>query len=132
MFDVSVLESVQRFFANKIPGCRFLPYQHRLRKLSLHSLLHRRQVADLVFLHSIMSGRVCLSLSPHLTVIPPSTTRGHNLKVLVPITRYVKSGQNFLSRSAVSWNKLSNSVLSLSEIQFRKATTEILNDVYLS
>jgi len=128
--EVTLLESVQRFFTNKIPGCRFLPYHQRLRNLSLQSLLHRRKVADLIYLHAFMSGRLCLSLSPHLTFTPPSITRGHNLRVLIPIMRYAKMSQNFISRTAPVWNNLSKSVLALSELQFRRAIIDIIKDAY--
>src|SRR6266568_5071596 len=93
--DIPQLEAVQRYFTNKIPSCRFLPYHLRLKKLSLHSLLHRRKVADLIFFHSIVTGRTLLSLAPHLVFIPPSVTRGHNLKMMVLRLKYVKTGQNF-------------------------------------
>jgi len=36
-FNLNKLESVHRFFTNKIHGCTFLPYHQRLRKLSLHT-----------------------------------------------------------------------------------------------
>ncbi len=128
--EVSLLESVQRFFTNKIPGCRFLPYHQRLRKLSLQSLLHRRQVADLIYFHAAMSGRLCLSLYPHLILTPPSITRGHNLRVIIPIMRYKKMCQNFISRTAPVWNNLSSSVLALSDVQFRRAIIDIIKDAY--
>ena len=129
--DISRLEGVQRFFTNKVPGCRFLPYHTRLTKLSLHSLQHRRKVADLVFLHSIITGRANVSLAPHLLYVPPSVTRGHNLKIILPCTRYLKSTQNFLSRVAPEWNKLSPSTLESSVDLFKRIMIKSIVDAYI-
>jgi len=126
--QVSQLEAVQRYFTNKIPSCRFLPYHLRLKKLSLHSLLHRRKVADLIFFHSIVTGRTLLSLAPHLLFIPPTVTRGHNLKIMVPRLKYVKTGQNFLTRCAPEWNKLPINSLDFSVEHFRKTIVISITD----
>jgi len=105
------VSNVQRFFTNKITGCCYRPYKERLKLLSLHSLRHRRRVADLSFLHNIISGKICASLSPHLNYIPPSITRGHHLKNFKPNLHFSRYNQNFLFRTASDWNSFSNSIL---------------------
>jgi len=93
VFDIDRIERVQRFFTNKIPGCTFLPYFQRLAKLSLHSLRQRRLVTDLSTFFSLISGHTFASLSPHVTFIPPSVTRSHNLQIYVPILNYKHSNK---------------------------------------
>ncbi len=66
---INKLESVQRYFTNKIPTCTFLPYKRRLEILKLDSLLKRRTVADLVLAFSIISGSTNTSLFPHLLLV---------------------------------------------------------------
>jgi len=94
-FDIDRLESVQRFFTNNISECAFPPYTAHLSKLSLHSLFYRRQIADLCILYSLLS----VSLSPHLILLPPTTSRSHNLKILAPVLCLNQSYQNIISRT---------------------------------
>jgi len=68
--DINTLEKVQRYFTNKIRGCIFFPYNLRLSILSLNSLQHRRTVSDLA--HSLISGHLLFSLTPHICHITPS------------------------------------------------------------
>jgi len=98
--NIDKIENVQRYFTNKITGCRFRPYAerqicclyiicwkfqhmiptHNIVLLSLPTLQHRRLVADLTFLHHLTSDNDSAFLSPHLEYIPPSITRRHHLK----------------------------------------------------
>jgi len=106
---------VQKHFTNKIQSCSFLSYHLRLNMLSLSSFQHRRTitvtVTDLSTLHSLVSGQHIFTLSPHLQQIPPSITRGHNLKIVIPFVLFSSSKQNFLSRTAPIWNSLASSIL---------------------
>jgi len=109
--DIKRLEGVLRYFSNLVPTCRFLPYKRRLELLSLNSLQYRRTILDLSFLYSLLVGEVDLSLSGHIVFIPPSITRGHNLKIVPPNLRYTSSMNNFLSRTVPICNTLPLSVL---------------------
>ena len=129
--DINVLENVQKYFTNRIPGLQFLPYKKRLEMLSLESLHHRRVVADMTCLYSIVTGSLNASLSPHLVHIPPSITRGHNLKIYLPITRLSRSKQNFLSRTASRWNALPIVIMnSTSKNSFRKNVSNYIPDQF--
>ena len=120
--DINLLEGVQRYFTNKIPGCRFLSYQLRLEKLSLHSLHHRRIIADLVLLHASVLGTSVLSLSPHLVFHQPASTRGLHFKIELPILKYSKSRQNYITRSAPLWNGIVMNLGEFSPGLIRKKT----------
>ena len=127
--QINSIENVQRYFTNKIPGCTFLPYSQRLARLGLDSLEHRRSIIDLMFLYSIITGSLEISLAPHLLHIPPSITRGHNLKILDPFLKYSGSRQNFLHRTVSCWNNLPLSVMSSrSRLTFRKNLSIFLKD----
>ena len=103
---IAKIEGVQRFFTNKIPTCTFLPYSQRLNILSINSLFFRRTVTDLTLLHSIVSGNTTASLFPHISFVPPSITRSHNFKLLVPLLHFKSLSHNFVSRTSLAWNKL--------------------------
>ena len=129
--DINVLESVQRGFTNKIPGCTFLPYSRRLEILGINSLQHRRSVSDLVCLYSIIVGDLDLSLAPFLLFNSPSVTRGHNLKIVPPLLKRAYSKQNFLSRTVPLWNTLPLSALQArSRASFRKFISNYLSDPF--
>ena len=125
------MESVQRYYTNKIPTCTFLPYNRRLQILNLDSLLKRRLVADLILVFSILNGSMNTSLLPYLTLAPPSVTRGHDLRITRPIFNLVASDQNFISRICPIWNKLPVSILSArSKSCFKKNLFKLCNDPY--
>ena len=129
--DIKNIERVQRYFSNKIPGCTYLPYRERLAKLSIGSLQHRRSISDLLYLYSIVSGSNSTILSPHLIHIPPSVTRGHNLKLVLPNIKYAATNQNFLSRTIPIWNNLPITVLdATSKANFKKKLSVFLVDPY--
>jgi len=109
--DVKRLESVLRYFSNLVPTCRYLPYKRRLVLLSLDSLQYRRTIIDLVFLYSLIIGDSDLSLSGYLAFVPPTITRGHNLKIIPPSLHYSSTMRNFFSRTVPIWNALPVSVL---------------------
>src|SRR6266581_2517713 len=124
-----MLERVQRFYTNRIPGCTFRPYSQRLSILSLQSLQFRRTISDIVCLYALITGDYEFSLVPYLIHIPPSITRGHNLKIFPPNINYVRSKQNFLSRTIPLWNSLPISVFSAtSRYSFRKKVSKYLTD----
>jgi len=127
--NIDIIERVQRYFSNKIPGCRFLPYCERLKRLSLESLQFRRTVADMVCLFNIVSGSLSVSLLPYFEYVPPSITRGHHLKLSLPVTKYTISNQNFFARTVPIWNRLPVHVLDCStKSTFRKKISAYLAD----
>ena len=129
--NINKLENVQRYFTNLINGCTYLPYHQRLSNLSLQSLHQRRIIADLSTLHSLVSGRFNITLSPHLLYIPPSVTRGHNLKIVTPLVHYSSSKQNFLSRTTSLWNDLPLSLIDSTSASFRRRLSKHIHDPFL-
>ncbi len=54
--DINHLERIQRLNSRLITGMRHLPYEERLQRLGLHSLLRRRLQADLITAFKIFKG----------------------------------------------------------------------------
>jgi len=129
--QINALESVQRYFTNKIPTCSFLPYKRRLEILNLDSLLKRRNVADQVFVFSILNGSTNCSLYPYLELANPTITRGHDLRILRPVLNLASSQQNLISRICPTWNKLPIALLgSQSNIIFRNKLLGFVQDPF--
>ena len=119
--QINAIESVQRFFTNKIPTCTFLPYKRRLEILNLDSLQKRREIADLVVIFTILNGSTNSTLYPYLILANPSITRGHDLRIVRPLFNLCSSNQNILYRICPTWNKLPESILGArSKITFKK------------
>jgi len=109
--QINTIESVQRYFTNKIPTCTFLSYKRRLEILNLDSLQKRREVADLVFIFTVLNGSTNCTMYPYLILANPSITRGHDLRIVRPVFNLASSNQNILSRVSPVWNKLPLSIL---------------------
>jgi len=97
--------------------------------LSINSLQHRRTVCDIATMHSVVSGRLAISLSPHLCFMPPSVTRGHNLKLMAPFVHLISTCQNFVSRTSTQWNKLSNTLLSAVPTSSLRTRVRLFKDI---
>ena len=54
--DIRKVESVQRKFTKRLPGCSHLSYADRLARLNLNSLVVRRLRHDLVLTYKITSS----------------------------------------------------------------------------
>ncbi len=131
--NIDLIERVQRYFSNNIPGCRFLPYGEHLRRLSIESLQLRRTIADMVCLFNIVSGSLSVSLYPYYMHLPPSITRGHHLKLSYPDTNYALTKQNFFSRTVPTWNSLPIHILNCStKSEFRRKISAYLCDPWLT
>jgi len=130
---INAIESVQRYFTNKVPTCTFLPYNRRLDILNLDSLQKRREVADLICIFSILNGSTNTTLYPYLILANPSITRGHDLKIVRPLFNYCSSNQNIISRACQTWNKLPVSILGArTKFVFKKQLLKFCLDPFKS
>ena len=106
--QINQLESVQRRFTKLIPICSHLSYAERLKVLNLQSLEHRRLIADLIMCFNIIHENNCLNMphffSPNLNTF----TRGHPLRVNIPLAKLNTRRHFFAHRVAPIWNSLSN------------------------
>ena len=105
------LESVQRTFTKRIPGCHNLSYKERLTRLNLQSLEHRRLIADLVMCFNIVHNFNCLNSADFFIPNPNKSLRGHSLKICVPIVKTNTRKFFFSNRIVPIWNSLPNDLV---------------------
>ena len=123
--DILAIESVQRDFTKRIPGCGHLSYPERLSVLKLQSLEHRRLIADLIMVYNILSNKTSIN-SNLFTLNLNRNLRGHPLKITVP---FVKSNSRrffFSNRIVPIWNSLpADAVLSHNIQSFKRRIRSI-------
>ena len=107
------LESVQRTFTKRMPGCQHLPYRERLTTLKLQSLEHRRLIADLVMCYNIVRNINCLSITDFFNINTNNSLRGHSFKLAVPITKTNIRKFFFACRIVPIWNSLPNDLVTI-------------------
>ena len=84
--DIIAIESVQRDYTKRIPGCTHLSYADRLSTLKLQSLEHRRLLADLCMVYNILNNKISTN-NEFFTINPNLNLRGHPLKLSVPLVK---------------------------------------------
>ena len=85
--QINLLESVQRSFTRRIPGCSHLSYIDRLAFLKLQTLEQRRLIADLIKCYNIIKGNNCIDQSLFFNFPNYKFSRGHLLKLSMPLTK---------------------------------------------
>ncbi len=108
--DIEVLEAVQRRVTRIIPELRHLPYENRLRRRGLPTLVYRRHRGDMIhtykYLHGLHKTRTYM-----LPVCRQPATRGHSLRLRKDFCR-LRSRQAFYSQRVVDlWKSLPDSTV---------------------
>ena len=107
------IESVQRTFTKRVPGCQHLPYHERLATLKLQSLEHRRLIADLVMCYNIVRNLNCLNTTDFFNINTNNSLRGHSFKLVVPIAKTNIRKFFFACRIVPVWNSLPNDLVTV-------------------
>ena len=102
---------MQRHFTKSISDLRHLPYATRLSTLKLQSLEHRRLIADLTMCYNIIHNNNCLNTTTFFTLNTTSITRGHPLRISVPIARLNVRQHFFAHRVVPIWNSLPTDIV---------------------
>ena len=109
---IEQIESVQRSFSKRLPGFANLTYAERLINLNLQSLEHRRLLSDLVMCYNIVHGCCALRFDEFFTFSTNPVTRGHSLKLSVPLCKS-NIRKNFIAVRVVPiWNSLPQQIVS--------------------
>ena len=103
---INLLERVQRSFTKRIPGCSHLSYLERLLHLNLHTLEQRRLFADLIMCYNIVKGNNCIDPSTFFSFPNYKFSRGHPLKISIPLAKLNARKFFFASRVIPAWNSL--------------------------
>ena len=117
---INLLERVQRSFTKRIPGCSNLSYIERLSHLNLHTLEQRRLFADLIMCYNIVKGNNCIDPSTFFSFPNYKFSRGHPLKISIPLAKLNARKFFFASRVIPAWNSLpETTVLAPSSFSFK-------------
>ena len=107
--DISSIEKVQRRATKLVPELHDMPYDDRLKNLSLYSLQHRRERGDMITVYKILNSLVDTDrykyCPPHIS---SQTTRSHSLKVKGIISRTEVRRNFFTQRIVLPWNTLNS------------------------
>jgi len=80
--DIRKVESVQRKFTKRLPGCSHLSYPDRLVRVNLDSLVVRRLRHDLILTYKIVFSLTDMNPEDFFTFANSINTRGHAYKLL--------------------------------------------------
>ena len=109
--DVRRLESVQRRWTSQVAGMAGLSYPERLERLNLYSIQGRHLRSDLIKLWKSFSPEVEVGLLDLFERNFHTATRGHSLKLSLPVCRS-ETMRRFLSvRTVNEWNSLPANVV---------------------
>ncbi len=129
--DINHLERSQRLPTRLVTGMRYLPYEERLQRLTLHSMQRRRLRDDLITAFKIFKD--LLDIDPILFFLPPARRgrRGHPFKVLQGASRRRRRGSAFSVRVVKYWNKLPASVDTAPSVNvFKKRLEDVWTEVF--
>ena len=121
LYNLNLIESVQRSFTKHLPGLSNYTYSERLTILQLQSLEHRRLIFDLVLCFNIVHGYIALSFIDFFHIFNQPILSRSLTKTGYPITRTDISKYFFSARVVKIWNSLpSNLVHAPSTSTFKK------------
>ena len=123
--DVIACENVQRRFSKRLFGLHELSYEERLRHLQAMTLENSRAVSDITLAYRVLHGLYDVSAGDIGISVQRGTTRGSNLRLVVPLSRNAAVKSFYRFRLPVLWNKLPLCTLSASNFfAFKRAVCE--------
>ena len=134
LYAINAIERVQRSYTKRLPGFSRFTYEERLSKLHLPSLEHRRLVTDLVTCFKIVHGLTSLKFDDFFKFSPNrETSRGHPLRLVLPLSKTNTHKFFFSSRVVIPWNSLPVEVVtSVSAASFKKKLLKIYLNKFLN
>jgi hypothetical protein len=125
--DIDNLENVQRYFTKRLHKLWHSSYAERLIKCNIVSLEKRRLITDLILCFKIINNVIELKFEDFFTFDKYNKTRGHNLKLRLPLHK-TSIRQNFFSVRVVPvWNSLPSSIVNSTSLNLFKAGLEGLD-----
>ena len=103
---IGAVEAVQRRFTKRLPGMVHLSYAERLAFLKLQSLEQRRLITDLITCFNIIHGHTSLTFSEFFTFSHNKSSRGHGLRLEIPVAKSNSRKHFFSCRVINAWNSL--------------------------
>ena len=110
--DIVRLEAVQRRFTKRLKYCSCLSYAQRLIYLKTETLELRRLKQDLITIYKIFHNDIELNINDFFELSQHGITRGHNFKLVKPVTNNNAREFSFACRRINCWNSLPNCAVS--------------------
>ena len=127
--DLERLESVQRRWTKQVSGLSSLDYSTRLRRLQIYSIKGRLLRADLIKVWKIFHPVVDVGLMSVFEREFHGATRGHRMKISIPLCRNDVRRRFFNVRVANLWNSLPSEVVEADSIStFKSGLDRVLGD----
>ena len=123
--DIAVIEQVQRLATRMLPGMKHIPYEDRLDILGMFSMERRRLRGDLIETFKMLRGLSSFDGHGIFQVDSQTSTRGHPLKLKKPHVRLQTRANFFSIRVINAWNKLPESLVSLTSVNAFKRALDI-------
>ena len=124
---INSVEAVQRSFTKRLSGLRDTSYANRLSLLGLQSLDHRRLISDLATCFSIVHGNSPLEFAHFFTFSHNPSSRGHSLRLSIPLVKTNSAKYVFSSRVVQPWNSLPADVVTTTYVKLFKRKLAKLN-----
>jgi hypothetical protein len=109
--DKVEVEKIQRRATKLVPNLKHLPYENRIRVLSLPSLEYRRRRGDMLQVFKIMNGIDRINPGIFFSENSESSTRGHDQKFVKKHARLGVRQSVFSQRVVNDWNSLPVNVI---------------------
>ena len=127
--DVRRLESLQRRWTREIVGIERLDYVSRLRAVGLFSVQGRLLRADMIKIWKSFKSEIDVGLSEVFEMARSVGTRGHPLKMSIPVCRGEVLRRSFAVRRVMLWNSLPGDVVGASSVvSFKRLLDVVLGD----
>ena len=127
------VEAVQRRFTKRLLGMDQLPYAERLTQLGLQSLEQRRLITDLILYYNIIPGHSSLTFSDFFSFTHNPSSRGHSLRISIPLVKTNIHKHFFSCRAVNCWNSLPDSVVTAtSKSSFKRSLSKVNLQSYIS
>jgi len=119
---INKLESVQRYFTKRLFGVySSTSYDDRCLKLGLKRLELRRLHCDLIYAYKIIHGFTCLPASDFFIMSTVKRTRGHTIKLALPVSRIDCRKYFFSVRIVKVWNSLPDKLVTAKSVHIFKS-----------
>ena len=128
--DSRRLESLQRRWSREVEGLGMYDYCERLKRMGMYSIRGRLLRQDLVKIWKAFNAEVEFGLSSIFEVAADVGTRGHSLKLSVPLCRSEARRRSFAARCVGQWNSLRKETVTASSLSSFKSRLDFeLGDV---
>ena len=127
--DLRLLESLQRRWTREVEGLSLMEYSERLKRMGLFSVRGRMLRMDMVKVWKAFHCEIDVGLASIWEVLGLGRTRGHSLRLRMPVCRSESRRRWFSVRVLKQWNALPACVVESSTlVGFKRELDAYLGD----